>query len=165
MSWIVCWVFLILPVVATYDFAQAQSSAKEVQGTGSVSGTVTLNGKPVAGIKVVALRGGRFMAEPVAVGVTDANGQYRLQGLAAGTCSVGLDAASFAWKREEPDDETSSKSVRLAEGESVEGINIEVVPGGVITGRVTDSSGRPIIDETVRIIPFKEVQDEREEDR
>jgi protocatechuate 3,4-dioxygenase beta subunit len=119
----------------------------------------------VAGIKVVALRGDQFRQEPVAVSVTDANGQYRLHGLAAGTCRVGLDAASFAWKGEEPDDETSSKSVTLAEGETVEGINIEVVPGGVITGRVTDSTGRPIIDETVRIIPFKEVQNDREDDR
>jgi len=165
MRWIVCWVFLTLPMVAMFPlmcpFAQAQSNAKEGQGTGSVSGTVTLNGKPLAGIKVVALRSGGFRGEPVAVGVTDANGQYRLQGLAAGTYRIWLDAVSFAWKGEEPGGETPSESVGLDEGETVEGINIEIVPGGVITGRVTDSNGRPIINETVQIVPSKEGEEDR----
>src|SRR5262249_3276181 len=148
--------FLSLPVLARCPLAQRQSSAKEGQGTGSVSGIVTLNGKPVAGVKVVALCGGLFRAEPGAVGVTDTNGQYRLEGLTAGDCRVELDAPSIAWKGEEPADQRASKHLRLSEGEAVQGINIEVLPGGVITGRVTDSNGRPIIGETLQIESFKE---------
>jgi protocatechuate 3,4-dioxygenase beta subunit len=160
MRWPVRYVFVVSAILAGSPFALAQSTGKDAPGTGSVSGTITVDGRPLGGIKVVALRG-RFYTDPVAVSVTDANGQYRLEGLAAGDCTVELDAASFAWKGEEADDDTSSKSIRLGEGEAVEGVNIEVSPGGVITGRVTDSNGRPIIGETVQMIPFKEGEDDR----
>jgi hypothetical protein len=39
----------------------------------------------------------------------------------------------------------------IAEGEVIENLDIELVPGGVITGRVTDSNGRPLVEEQVQL--------------
>src|SRR6185369_8054343 len=41
-------------------------------------------------------------------------------------------------------------------GETVEGIDIGLVRGGVITGRVTDASGQPLIQEGVRLTALDE---------
>ena len=41
----------------------------------------------------------------------------------------------------------------VAAGESVDGIDFALVGGGVITGRVTDSDGRPLIEERLNLIP------------
>jgi hypothetical protein len=79
-----------------------------------------------------------------------------LEGLAAGSYTVGLDAAGLSSKDPDSDDPTQGKLITLAAGEAVEGIDLEVLPGGVITGRVTDARGRPIIAETVYVTPFQE---------
>ena len=39
----------------------------------------------------------------------------------------------------------------IAEGEVIENFDIELIPGGVITGRVTDSNGRPLVEEQVQL--------------
>jgi hypothetical protein len=39
----------------------------------------------------------------------------------------------------------------IAEGDVIENFDIELIPGGVITGRVTDSNGRPLVEERVRL--------------
>jgi protocatechuate 3,4-dioxygenase beta subunit len=44
-----------------------------------------------------------------------------------------------------------SKIVTIAEGETVENIDFSLVKGGVITGRVTDSDGAPVIGERIQI--------------
>jgi hypothetical protein len=38
----------------------------------------------------------------------------------------------------------------------LEGINFDLVPGGVITGRVSDSEGHPLIEERVSVMPMEE---------
>ena len=42
-----------------------------------------------------------------------------------------------------------SKPITLAEGETAEGIEISLKPGGVITGQVTGSDGQPLIQESI----------------
>jgi protocatechuate 3,4-dioxygenase beta subunit len=44
-------------------------------------------------------------------------------------------------------------TINLAEGETIEKIDFALVRGGVITGRVTDADGRPVIGEQVRLAP------------
>jgi hypothetical protein len=39
----------------------------------------------------------------------------------------------------------------VGEGETVEDINFALVPGGVITGKITDSDGQPLIEESVQV--------------
>jgi hypothetical protein len=46
--------------------------------------------------------------------------------------------------------------VTLAEGEQVDGMDFSLTRGAVITGRVTDSEGRPVIDQRVNIMLIDE---------
>ena len=47
-------------------------------------------------------------------------------------------------------------SVVVSEGEQVEDVNLLLVPGGVITGKITDSEGEPVIGQAVRITPLND---------
>src|SRR5437667_6971640 len=44
------------------------------------------------------------------------------------------------------------KAINLIEGEAAEGADIALRTGGVITGRVTDAEGQPLIQENVRLL-------------
>src|SRR5688572_23043613 len=92
---VVIWLtfFIILSVVAVT--AQSQTSTKETKAKGSISGKVTVGGKPASGIKIVALQDERYESKVLAMTVTDANGHYHLQGVPAGNCRVTVDNASF----------------------------------------------------------------------
>src|SRR2546430_11997751 len=41
------------------------------------------------------------------------------------------------------------KSINLASGDSIDGIDFKLTKGGVITGRVTDADERPVIEERI----------------
>ncbi len=105
---------------------------------------------------VVTLQGQRYQRKTVAATRTDADGHYQLRAIPAGNCIVSVDAPLSAAALGEDDSIAASKTIKLEEEESVEGINLEITPGAVITGRVTETSGRPVIGQTMRIVPFKE---------
>jgi hypothetical protein len=45
----------------------------------------------------------------------------------------------------------SGKPVTLTKGDSIEGIELKLIPGGVITGRVTTAGGQPVIGQSIYI--------------
>src|SRR5438874_11902119 len=49
-------------------------------------------------------------------------------------------------------DGEQGKSVTIAEGETVEKIDFALVKGGVITGRVTDADGAPVIEQQINLL-------------
>lgn len=142
-------ILIVLPA-ALEASAQTESKARLA---GSISGTVTLSGKPAPGVKVVALQGDSYQRESVSAARTGTDGHYQLTDLPPGNWRVAVDAPYFAAAG--GDSLTASKTIKLEEGESVEAIDLEISPGGVITGRVTETNGRPVIDETVDIVPLE----------
>jgi hypothetical protein len=124
--------------------------------TGSVSGYVTVKGKAKSGI-VVGVRTADLspQAGPLRKAVTDADGNYRVKDLPAGTYQVLPVAPAFIVS-----DLNSlgrqGKSVILEDGENVEGIDFSISRGGVITGRVSQADGRPIIEERVTVTLVEE---------
>jgi uncharacterized protein DUF4198 len=144
--------FLLFGVIAG---AQTPSSPKESKATGSVTGRVTVDGKPKAGIEVEAQR--QFQtSRGHAKATTDEDGRFLLTGLEPGryliipTSPIYVDPNN---KRFGP----SGKALILAEAEAVEGIDFALAPGGVITGRVTDASGQPVVEERVTLTQLIEV--------
>lgn len=118
----------------------------------SIAGRVTIGGKGVAGITVAAtISSSPIDNRTVARTTTDDDGNYRLTGLAAGRFTVTPIAKAFvvgtsgAYKQ-------PGQSVNVAEKESVTKIDFALVRGGVITGRITDTEGRPVIGERVDIV-------------
>src|SRR5262249_59883868 len=81
---------------------------------------------------------------------TDESGRFNFTGLPAGRYSVYASAPGYV----SPDDANfgmQGKTLNLADGEKVENVDLEIKRGGVIAGKITDSQGRPVIEEMVNI--------------
>jgi protocatechuate 3,4-dioxygenase beta subunit len=144
-------VFLLLAIIflpSTFGFGQ--TPAKEP--TASIAGHVTISGKPATGITVVATMSTSFFDnKTVAKTTTDEDGNYKLTGLTAGRFTVMPMTKAFvvatggAYKQ-------PGQPVNVAEGEAITKIDFALVRGGVITGRITDAEGHPLIGERVSVV-------------
>lgn len=123
----------------------AQSPNKQPQTVkaprGSLSGRVTIKDKPAPGV-VVGLRGSALENnyDPFARAVTDADGIYRITNVPAGNYVVTVAAPAYV-----PTNSSDRKPVVIGEDENVEDVNFSLVRGGVITGKVTDAEGHPVV--------------------
>jgi Carboxypeptidase regulatory-like domain len=118
----------------------------------SISGRVTIGGKSAAGITVTAtLNNSPMDNRTVAKATTDDEGNYSLAGLAAGRYSVMPIAKAFVAAGGDTFKQPGRQTVNVAENESITKIDFALVRGGVITGRITDLEGGPIIGEVVNI--------------
>jgi hypothetical protein len=137
---IVCVLVLLIPVVAVRAQVPVDKAA-----TSTISGKVTVGGKGLQGI-IVALalsnpyrsnfRPTRFRS------ITDQDGNYRITNVPPGSYDV--IAASPTYVPTE-----GRKSLIVNKNETVENFDITLERGGVVTGKVTDADGRPVIEETV----------------
>lgn len=129
---------------------QTKLSTKSV--TSSVSGRVTIHGKGAPGI-TVGVRRQEFSTQisPLLKTITDQDGNYRITGIPPGNCQVLPIAPLYV----QPDLTIGrgGKMLLLSAGEDVQGIDFSLLRGGVITGKVTDADGRPVIEERITISP------------
>jgi protocatechuate 3,4-dioxygenase beta subunit len=136
----------ILLILATVAAARAQAAPEK--NTASISGKVTSKGKGVPGILVVMLESGNFSSwspnRPRAT--TDQTGNYRITNIPAGTYHVSLVTPALVVENDQ-----ANKAIVIADGETLEDMNFSLVRGGVITGKITDAEGRPLIEEHVTI--------------
>jgi protocatechuate 3,4-dioxygenase beta subunit len=141
---------LIVLFVCSVCLAQTPAA---VSSTASVSGRVTISGKGAAGITVVAERSNDWPENnrTVAKTSTDDEGNYRLSGLAVGRFEIKPIAKAFVVVAGDSFKQPG-QTVNIAENESITKIDFSLVRGGVITGRVTDLEGHPIIGERVNVV-------------
>ena len=139
---------LLLVVFSVSGSAQTPGKAP----TATISGRVTVDGKGVAGITVVATTSSSPLDNrTVAKTTTDDDGKYQLTGLAAGQFTIMPLAKAFvvgasgAYRQ-------PGQSMTVAEGETITKLDFPLVRGGVITGRITDTDGRPVIGERVNVV-------------
>lgn len=128
----------------------AQSTTKQPAKVprGSVSGRVTIKDNGAAGVVVGLRKGDLYMStEPFSKATTDQDGFYRFGNLTPGNYSITLSAPAFVMAKKD----SQSKIVVVSEDEPIEGMNFALVRGGVITGRVTDAEGRPVIAQQVKV--------------
>ena len=147
-------VFILLCVSLSH--AQAPPKATPKTARGSVSGRVTIKDKPAPGI-IVGLRANSsgIPQDKVYKGVTDNEGFYRIANVPAGTYEIAPAAAAYvAPEISGP----RGKSVNVAEDEAVEDINFALVRGGVITGKITNADGQPLIQYQVNLFRVSDIQ-------
>jgi protocatechuate 3,4-dioxygenase beta subunit len=139
-------------LVAAAGDTRAQTPDAKSKGTGSISGKVTLGGKAAAGIPVAAL-GNDPNSRRAPQATTDNEGRYRLFGLPAAQYQVAALAPSLipAERNANYPYYGAAKTVLLATGESVEDVDLKLVRGAVITGRVTDEEGKPVVEERIEL--------------
>ena len=132
--------------------ASAQSA--QAVGTGTITGRITLGDKPARGVAVILLPVDVYGPDRKARAraTTDADGQFRLTSVPAGRYQVMPVAPSLVVSSGLTSFRDQGKSINLAEGETIEKIDFTLARGGVITGRVTDADGRPVIGEAIRLV-------------
>lgn len=119
----------------------------------TVTGRVMDGKRPLAGVSVRLYPNGpgmRFEGLPSAK--TDAEGRYRLSGVAPGAYRVVTIAPAHV-PTGAGDEAMMGRALTINPGETIEGVDFHLARGGVITGRVTDSGNRPVIGEMVQITP------------
>jgi hypothetical protein len=131
--------FPLLFLMSLPSLTLAQTPQK--QGTGVITGRVTLRGKAMTGIGVVLFADERTpQRKAISKAETDYEGRYRLSNVPAGRYTVVAIAPAHVGPNEGSNGDPG-KTITIAEGETVEEIDFALVRGGVITGRVTDADG------------------------
>lgn len=154
----IIFIVLLLGVIVCAT-AHAQSTQK--QGTGIITGRVMLGDKGAANVSVLVYTSERSSEiKAVARATTDFEGRYRLTDVPPGRYSVVPVAPTMVGSNEGIFGE-SGKAVTLAEGETVEKIDFSLTRGGVITGRITDADGAPVIGQRVNLLSVDKNQRSR----
>lgn len=136
---------LLLHLIAVVSPAISQTKSAKT-ANGSVSGHVTVRAKSAAGMTVL-LRASGFNQTPSPSyrATTDAEGNYRIADVPPGSYQIAPSAPSYVISG-------NQKVVIIGEGEAVEDFDFAVVRGGVVTGKVTNADGRPVIEERVYLV-------------
>jgi protocatechuate 3,4-dioxygenase beta subunit len=88
--------------------------------------------------------------------MTDADGQFRIAGLPAGRYSVVYSKSGFAqaqYGQKRPNQ--PGKPIDLVDGQKIENADIALMRGGVISGRVFDDFGEPVVDARVQVMQHR----------
>jgi protocatechuate 3,4-dioxygenase beta subunit len=145
--------FLIMLSCQMISISGRSQSKPATAGTATVSGRVVINGEPVRGV-AVALQPEQMMYPSNQTmslrSNSDGNGRFLITGIKAGRYHLTALAAGLI-QQNESDPWGRGQVLDIAEGENVENQDISLIRGGVIAGRVVDSQGRPVGEETVRL--------------
>src|SRR5436190_2078357 len=145
---VLCFVF-----VSVTHRAMSQTPAGKKETNASVSGKVTIKGKPAAGI-VIGLHLERpNSSSPTYKATTNDEGIYRINNIANGAYQIAPVATALVIS---DDSNPRGASLVITEGDSIEHIDFDLQPGAVITGKVTDAEGRPVIDMPVGLTPIEQ---------
>ncbi len=143
---VVCILLLLIPVASVRSQGAVDKAA-----TSTISGKVTVGGKGLQGIVVALAISDKYRSNfrPTRFrSTTDVDGNYRITNVPPGSYDV--IAASPTYVPTE-----YRKSLIVNKNETVENIDITLERGGVITGKVTDADGRPVIEESVYVSATK----------
>jgi protocatechuate 3,4-dioxygenase beta subunit len=151
---LLCAAALLLPAAApgaSQTFAQTPAQ-REVPA--SVAGRLTDGAHGLPGLAVVLMTTeGGARTRVVASAKTDAEGNYRLTNVPPGRYKISPFSPTYIVQGMNMYDYPPGKPLNLSAGESVENIDFRMERGGVITGRVTEADGNPVIGEAVGVFP------------
>lgn len=124
--------------------------------TSGISGRVTLDGKPAANIQIsLFFHEEVFSHKPPKTNTfTDHEGRYAFANLPPGRYAVTARAPAAVLANSSTEAyylPVPARRVTLNEKEERAGVDLELISGGVISGRLTDSDGRPLAGSNVTI--------------
>lgn len=130
----------------------AQQTAPPKEAPATVAGRVTNGEKGMPGVEIVLTMPDQTSNYKSAARVsTDAEGRFRLTGVAPGRYHL-MPVAPAHVVSDLGSGWPPGRPITLSPGDTVEDFNFTLTRGGVITGRVTDSEGKPVIGEQVNIL-------------
>jgi hypothetical protein len=152
-------ILLLIAVGQSGARASAQTPQRDNRPrTASVSGRVTIAGKPAANAVITVVEtdlkpgaGESDLRIPLQAKTrTDGDGRYLVGGLAEGRYVVSAMLKAFV-AAGGSDNRELSRTVSLDEGEAREKIDFALIRGGVMTGKVIDDEGAPLIAKRIRL--------------
>lgn len=138
-------VVLLVGVVCLLDFSSSAVAAE----TGSITGKVTLQaGGPKLDIGTVDVCAYTSAEKTADCANPGGDGEYTIEGLAAGEYKVGFWSTGYGYLSQFFDDRASlseAEPVQVTAGQTTSGIDAELRVAGKVTGRVTNAAtGEPI---------------------
>jgi protocatechuate 3,4-dioxygenase beta subunit len=119
---------------------------------GSISGRITVDGKPKAGLVVELLATDTSgQRQQVAKVTTNKSGKYAFIDVAAGAYDVSPSAPTLVVPNQGKSGQ-SGKSITIESGERVMGIDFDLLSQGSISGRISNANGEPVKGQTVDLI-------------
>ncbi|HKQ91386.1 MAG TPA: carboxypeptidase-like regulatory domain-containing protein [Blastocatellia bacterium] len=151
---------LILLCAASVRVAIAQAGAKEnaeaapqARRDGVITGRVVNDvGRPVAGAPILVIKSGVKITSGIQTSTADDEGNFKVTGLGPGSYMIDANVPGYVIAR------TGSERDYHRPGASV---TINLVKGGVITGRVTDPYGEPMVGVRAQVFKVRELEDGR----
>ena len=144
-------------LVGIPTFAGSASPVQDPKENGTITGRVTVDGKPARGVVVIAAPSvpsdtakaleRMFSLSKSPRAETDSEGRYRLEGLPAGSYEIAPSAPTLVSLATNE----AGQQVSVSGGATAEGIDFSLSRGGVITGKITDSEGNPLIGEEISL--------------
>jgi hypothetical protein len=138
-----------------FKFTKEARAIGSKQGAATVSGRVTIKGEPAKGVKVFLQPQQRMESgtnETTPSAKTNENGYFRITGVPAGRyVPISFTPGYIMSKGWTDYTMTRGGAFDIAEDEVIDNFDIDLIPGGVITGRVTDSNGRSLVEEQVQL--------------
>ena len=142
--------FLFVLILSLMPFASAQTN-DEKPGTAALSGRVMEGDKPVPGILVTIRKLSQSNGPPESYTTkTDEDGNYKITGIKAGRFVVVPNALAHVRLGADNKPTPTSPMVTIDDAEEAK-LDIQMKIGGVITGKITDADGRPLISQTVSL--------------
>jgi protocatechuate 3,4-dioxygenase beta subunit len=145
--------------------AQTQTSSTNPSNQATAKGTITgraidkASGQPLKKVTVLIRRadassggGPRGRLEQPQVAMTDTNGHYSIQ---ADAGQYRLMASRNGYVRQawgQKDARRPGTILTVAEGQTLKDIDFDLVPGGVIAGRVVDEDGEPMSNVMIQVL-------------
>src|SRR5262245_47364234 len=125
--------------------APARAQQRNVNsGAATVRGRVTIEGKPAPGVAVVLSGYKEGVGWRQFAGETDAEGRFSVMDVAPGAYEILSHAYAYVLANQSPN-AGGNRNFVVGAGETIDDVSIELVRGGVVTGRVVDEDGRPVV--------------------
>lgn len=147
---------LFLFAFALNGAAQQPQPQQPAKGGATISGHVSLGDKDAADILVVLKKGGNDYSEDwgkvITKTKTDDKGNYQLTNVPAGSYNLTPQAAAYVVANAQERFfyfGAIGKAITVKESENLKDLDFTLVRGGVVTGRVTNSDGKPVINQRV----------------
>lgn len=138
----------------TCYFFPSHAQTPATRGTCVVTGRVIVGEKPAANVLVGLIRVETNVPSSGGAAAkvqTDSEGRFRLEQIAAGNYRLAPLAPGYVVEGETPGFYEQGKVVQLRDGETADGLEFKLTRGGVITGKITDTDGKPLIEQRLTV--------------
>ncbi|HEV2666084.1 MAG TPA: carboxypeptidase-like regulatory domain-containing protein, partial [Blastocatellia bacterium] len=123
--------------------------ASQARRDGVITGRVINDlGRPVPGARILVVKAGVKIESGIQSSTTDGEGNFKATGLGPGSYMISTNVPGYVVAR------TDSEGDYQRPGDNV---TINLIKGGVITGRVTDTFGDPIVGVRVEALKVREL--------